>query len=118
MKAKVAERGQVTIPKRLRDRLGIRPGTVLEFAEEQGKLVVRTAAGVGVIAGGCLIWVLRGISLLSSAVATMPMWRFFDTLPVLSKWEKSRRGVEAVGKDNEENTDDEEKRLKEIFDFE
>ena len=39
MKAKVAERGQVTIPKVLRDRLGIRPGTILEFKEDQGKLV-------------------------------------------------------------------------------
>lgn len=41
MRAKVAGRGQVTIPKALRDRLGIRPGTVLEFTEEDGKLVVR-----------------------------------------------------------------------------
>jgi AbrB family looped-hinge helix DNA binding protein len=40
MKAKVAERGQVTIPKRLRERLGIRHGTVLEFKEEEGRLVV------------------------------------------------------------------------------
>jgi len=39
MKAKVAERGQVTIPKALRLRLGIRPGTVLEFSEEKGRLV-------------------------------------------------------------------------------
>jgi AbrB family looped-hinge helix DNA binding protein len=39
MRAKVAERGQVTIPKLLRDRLGIRPGTVLEFKEDHGKLV-------------------------------------------------------------------------------
>jgi len=39
MRAKVAERGQVTIPKPLRDRLGIRPGTVLEFHEEEGRLV-------------------------------------------------------------------------------
>ncbi len=39
MRAKVAERGQVTIPKVLRERLGIRPGTVLEFKEDQGKLV-------------------------------------------------------------------------------
>jgi AbrB family looped-hinge helix DNA binding protein len=39
MRAKVAERGQVTIPKILRERLGIRPGTVLEFEEDQGKLV-------------------------------------------------------------------------------
>jgi len=39
MKAKVAERGQVTIPKFLRDRLGIRPGTMLEFRAEKGELV-------------------------------------------------------------------------------
>jgi AbrB family looped-hinge helix DNA binding protein len=29
--AVVAERGQVTIPKSLREKLGISPGTVLEF---------------------------------------------------------------------------------------
>ena len=40
MKSRVTERGQVTIPKDLRDRLGIRPGHVLEFAEEEGRLVV------------------------------------------------------------------------------
>jgi len=43
VKAKVAERGQVTIPKALRERLGIRPGTVLEFNEELGRLVVMKA---------------------------------------------------------------------------
>jgi antitoxin PrlF len=39
MKARIAERCQVVIPKPLRDRLGLRPGTVLEFAEEQGRLI-------------------------------------------------------------------------------
>jgi len=39
MQAIVAERGQVTIPKALRERLGIEPGTVLEFTEEGGRLV-------------------------------------------------------------------------------
>jgi len=44
MKARVAERGQVTIPKRLRERLGVNPGTVLEFSEEHGRLIaVKTA---------------------------------------------------------------------------
>jgi len=46
MKAKVAERGQVTIPKALRERLGIRPGTVLEFEEDQGRLVAVKAAAM------------------------------------------------------------------------
>jgi antitoxin PrlF len=39
VKSKVAERGQVTIPKALRVRLGIQQGTVLEFSEERGRLV-------------------------------------------------------------------------------
>jgi len=39
MKTVVSERGQVTIPKELRLRLGIRPGEVLDFEEENGRLV-------------------------------------------------------------------------------
>jgi AbrB family looped-hinge helix DNA binding protein len=41
MKTTVSEKGQITIPKRLRDRLGLRPGTVLDFEEANGKLVGR-----------------------------------------------------------------------------
>lgn len=39
MKTAVSEKGQVTVPKRLRDRLGIRPGDLLDFQEEEGRLV-------------------------------------------------------------------------------
>jgi AbrB family looped-hinge helix DNA binding protein len=39
MKVTVSEKGQVTIPKRLRDRLGITAGQVLDFHEEAGRLV-------------------------------------------------------------------------------
>jgi len=39
VKAVVAERGQVTIPYRLRQKLGITPKTVLDFHEEHGRLV-------------------------------------------------------------------------------
>ncbi|MBV9729812.1 MAG: AbrB/MazE/SpoVT family DNA-binding domain-containing protein [Pseudonocardiales bacterium] len=35
----VSEKGQVTIPKQLRDRLGIQPGEVLEFEEDGGRLI-------------------------------------------------------------------------------
>jgi antitoxin PrlF len=41
MRATVSEKGQVTIPKRLRERLGIRPGALLEFEERDGSLVAR-----------------------------------------------------------------------------
>jgi antitoxin PrlF len=38
-RAVVSEKGQVTIPKPLRESLGIRAGTELEFRERQGELV-------------------------------------------------------------------------------
>jgi antitoxin PrlF len=44
MKTTVSEKGQITIPKRLRDRLGLRPGTVLDFDEVDGRLVARKLA--------------------------------------------------------------------------
>lgn len=56
MKAIVAERGQVTIPKKIRDRFGITPKTVLEFFEENGKIIVVKAPGNDPISQvtGCL----------------------------------------------------------------
>jgi len=49
MKAKVAERGQVTIPKVLREQLGIEPGTVLEFKEDRGKLIAVKVATIDTV---------------------------------------------------------------------
>jgi antitoxin PrlF len=40
MKVTVSEKGQVTVPKPLRDRLDIRAGDELDFSEEGGRLVV------------------------------------------------------------------------------
>lgn len=39
MKRTVSEKGQVTIPKAIRERLGLRPGTLLEFRAEGGRLI-------------------------------------------------------------------------------
>jgi antitoxin PrlF len=44
MKTIVSEKGQVTIPKALRDRLGLRSGQILDFREERGRLVATKAA--------------------------------------------------------------------------
>ena len=40
MKTTVSEKGQITIPKPLRIRLGIRSGQVLDVREERGRLVM------------------------------------------------------------------------------
>lgn len=41
MKAVVSEKGQVTIPKQLRERLGIEAGQELDFSDDNGRLVAR-----------------------------------------------------------------------------
>ncbi len=38
MKTRVSERGQITIPKAIRERLGIRPGQELEVSEQDGTI--------------------------------------------------------------------------------
>ena len=45
VKTRASEKGQVTIPKQLRDRLGIRPGQSLEIREEGGRLVATKSVG-------------------------------------------------------------------------
>ena len=43
----VSEKGPVTIPKPLRDSLGLAPGTELDFEERDGTLVARGAPEEG-----------------------------------------------------------------------
>jgi AbrB family looped-hinge helix DNA binding protein len=43
MKSTVSEKGQVTIPKPLREKLGLRTGEVLEFETRDGVLLARKA---------------------------------------------------------------------------
>jgi AbrB family looped-hinge helix DNA binding protein len=40
MKATMGERGQITIPKPVRDRLGLKPGQRLEVTDEAGRVVL------------------------------------------------------------------------------
>lgn len=49
MKSIVSEKGQVTIPKALRAKLGLRPGTVLDFEADRGRLVGRKTGARDVI---------------------------------------------------------------------
>ncbi|MGB7685637.1 MAG: AbrB/MazE/SpoVT family DNA-binding domain-containing protein [Solirubrobacterales bacterium] len=42
---KITDKGQVTIPKEIRDRLGLLPGTEVEFIEQHGEARVRKVRG-------------------------------------------------------------------------
>jgi len=66
VKAIVSEKGQVTIPKRLRERLGIRPGETLELDDDDGRLIATKASdhnpvdevyGILELEGGTDAWV-------------------------------------------------------------
>jgi AbrB family looped-hinge helix DNA binding protein len=46
MKTRVSERGQITIPKPVRERLGIKPGQILEVREQDGAVVAYKAASL------------------------------------------------------------------------
>lgn len=41
--AKVTSKGQVTIPKKVRDRLGVHPGEAVGFEEKEGIIVITKA---------------------------------------------------------------------------
>ena len=39
--AKLTSKGQLTLPREIREKLGVRPGDVLEFVEEDGEFYIR-----------------------------------------------------------------------------
>ncbi len=51
MKTVISEKGQVTIPKPLRDRLGLEPGQVLDFREDNGRLVAEKMSNQDPVSG-------------------------------------------------------------------
>ena len=55
--AVVSEKGQVTIPKPLRDRLGLKAGQVLRFREENGDLIASKETNVDPV--GSVYGILR-----------------------------------------------------------
>ena len=79
---RVTEKGQVTIPKHIRDEAGIRPGTEVDFRLEDGKVVVlkRNGTKKGESAGQALVRDLRAAAngaavLLYSSDEVMEMTR-------------------------------------------
>lgn len=46
MSSSISQKGQVTVPKALRDRFGLRPGSQVEFYEHEGAIVLRRANAV------------------------------------------------------------------------
>jgi AbrB family looped-hinge helix DNA binding protein len=61
---KIGERGQITVPKKYRNRFGLMPSTDVEFIEQAGQLVLKKA-GKKPHAIGKFVGVLKGRGLRS-----------------------------------------------------
>ena len=55
---RITSKGQVTIPQEIRDRLGIHPGSTVEFSVEGDVVTVRKAPGSG--RGDAIVSRMRG----------------------------------------------------------
>jgi hypothetical protein len=97
------------------DLIGKQIDDQLSLEQHQGKLVIGAAAGFGTsFLVGYVFWALRGVSLLLSALASIPMWRCFDPLPVLSGFDKKRADV-APDKGGLKEAEDDEKPVQDLF---
>ena len=64
----------------------------MQEREQQAHLLGRVASFSGVaLSVGFVAWILRGGALLTSFLVSMPAWRHFDPLPVLSSGGRDRR---------------------------
>jgi hypothetical protein len=64
----------------------------MQEREEQAQLMGRVASFSGMaLTAGFSVWILRGGSLLMSFLVSMPVWRYFDPIPVLGINRRDRR---------------------------
>jgi hypothetical protein len=87
-------------------------------APSPGQKMMKAVAGVArAVAGaafvGYVVWILRAGSLLASALAGLPMWRFLDPLPVLDLWRKRKASGDDV--DDEDSDDKNSEKLESMF---
>ncbi len=91
---------------------------VRAFQEEsaQKKFVVQTTKSATLaLSAGFLAWLLRGGTLLASLATTLPAWRSFDPLPVVSGSKKKREDQKSEAEREAEAEQKEIKGLDDIF---
>lgn len=61
-KLTIDKSGRIVVPKRLRERLGLRPGTELEALDQQGGVLLRTVEERPALVKVDGLWVHRGVA--------------------------------------------------------
>jgi len=62
IKLRIDKSGRIVVPKPLRERLGLKPGTELEAVEEQGGMLLRAAEERPALVKVDGLWVHRGVA--------------------------------------------------------
>jgi hypothetical protein len=88
----------------------------IEERENQARLLGRVASFSGMaLSVGFVAWILRGGALLASFLVSMPAWRHFDPLPVLSSGSRDRRERDRKVREEHEQENKEFKGLDQVL---
>ncbi len=83
----------------------------LDIEKSRSVIVIGSATGMtALLSAGYVLWAVRGGSLLASMLATLPVWRWLDPLPILESREndkKKKRKRGANQKDDDQEKDEE-----------
>ena len=98
------------------DALGQELNSVYQDSTQRQDFLAKVATGTSLsLSAGFVAWLLRGGSLLSSLIAVLPAWRYFDPLPVLGVNKKERSKKEKEEKRATQLEEKEFKGLRELF---
>jgi hypothetical protein len=89
----------------------------MQAAERSAFIAAAAVLGLSVMASaGYVIWAVRGVSLMSSFLSSVPIWRFIDPLPILGA--PGARGWVFFSKKekDEEDVDKDEEKIGQLFD--
>ena len=89
----------------------------LDTEKTRSVIIIGSASGMtALLSAGYVLWAVRGGSLLASMLATLPVWRWLDPLPILESREdekkrKRKRGAHA----KEDEAEKDEERLRSLL---
>jgi hypothetical protein len=64
----------------------------LDTEKARSVIIIGSATGMtALLSAGYVLWAVRGGSLLASMLATLPVWRWLDPLPILESREDEKR---------------------------
>jgi hypothetical protein len=91
----------------------------LDTEKTRSVIIIGSATGMtALLSAGYVLWALRGGSLLASMLATLPVWRWLDPLPILESREdeeEKRKRKRGAGEKDKDKDEQDEERLRSVF---